>query len=29
MTKAEVSEVVLDPENHLPDINPGNNTWKK
>jgi hypothetical protein len=29
LTKAEVSEVVIDPENHLPDINAANNKWKK
>ena len=29
LTKAEVSEVVVDPENHLPDMNPANNLWKK
>jgi len=29
LTKAEVSEVIVDPENHLPDLNPANNKWKK
>ncbi len=29
LTKAEVREVVVDPENHLPDMNPANNLWKK
>jgi len=29
LTKAEVSEVIVDPENLLPDLNPANNKWKK
>ncbi len=29
LTKAEVSEVVVDPGKHLPDINTANNKWKK
>lgn len=28
-TKAEVKEVVIDPDNKLPDVNRKNNTWKK
>ena len=28
-TNAEIKEVILDPENRLPDINIANNTWKK
>ena len=29
LTKAEVSEVVVDPGKHLPDVNTANNKWKK
>jgi hypothetical protein len=28
-TKAEVAEVVVDPDSKLPDVNPRNNSWKK
>jgi len=28
-TKAAVKEVVVDPENKLPDMNPVNNKWRK
>ena len=28
-TKAEVKEVVIDPDNKLPDMDRKNNTWKK
>ncbi len=28
-TNAEIKEVILDPENRLPDINIANNSWKK
>jgi hypothetical protein len=28
-TKAEIKEVVVDPDHQLPDMNPANNTWNK